>query len=171
MKGDIEKISLMIDEIEKFKINMTFRDDSKIEQLKRIMHLNKNKKCLIFTEYFDTLYYLLKNLKDEFSIDYVAGDNLKGQSMSHPTKEAKIRRFRDNKFQHMISTDVLAEGFNIPEADIVINYDLPYNPVKMIQRVGRATRINVPNQIEIRNFNPDESIDQELNLIENSILE
>lgn len=166
MKNDIHKISEMICEIEKFKMNMTFRDDSKIEQLKQIMRDNKDNKCLIFTEYFDTLKYLLKNLKKEFNIDYVAGNNLKGESMSHSTKESKIRRFRDNVFQHLVSTDVLAEGFNLPEADVVINYDLPYNPVKMIQRVGRATRINVPKQIEIRNFNPDESIDQELNLIE-----
>jgi superfamily II DNA or RNA helicase len=166
MSEDIRKISEMINELEKFKTNMTFKDDSKIEQLKSILQKNKDKKCLIFTEYFDTLYYLFKNLKNEFSIDYVAGKNFKGQSMSHTTKETKIRKFRNDVFQHMVSTDVLAEGFNIPEADIVINYDLPYNPVKMIQRVGRATRINVPNQIEIRNFNPDESIDQELNLIE-----
>jgi len=166
MKGDIEKISEMIKEIEQFKTDMKFRDDSKIDQLKEILRQNRDKKCLIFTEYFDTLHYLLENLKSEFSIDYVAGRDLKEQSMSHPTKESKIRKFRDNVFQHMVSTDVLAEGFNIPEAEIVINYDLPYNPVKLIQRVGRATRINVPKQIEIRNFNPDESIDQELNLIE-----
>lgn len=166
MKEDVKKISVMTREIEQFKANMTFRDDSKIERLKQILRQSGDKKCLIFTEYFDTLYYLLENLKEEFSIDYVAGRDLKDQSMSHPTKESKIRKFRDNVFQHMVSTDVLAEGFNIPEADIVINYDLPYNPVKLIQRIGRATRINVPKQIEIRNFNPDESIDQELNLIE-----
>jgi superfamily II DNA or RNA helicase len=166
MKEDIQKISEMTKEIEQFKTNMKFRDDSKIEQLKEILKNNKDKKCLIFTEYFDTLHYLLENLKDEFSIDYVAGRNLKEQSMSHPTKESKIKKFKANIFQHMVSTDVLAEGFNIPEADIVINYDLPYNPVKLIQRIGRATRINVPKKIQIRNFNPDDSIDQELNLIE-----
>lgn len=105
-------------------------------------------------------------MKEDFSIDYVAGDNLNRQSMKPSQKEKKIKRFKDDKFQHLVSTDVLAEGFNIPEADIVINYDLPYNPVKIIQRVGRATRINVPKKIEIRNFNPDEAIDQELNLID-----
>lgn len=166
MREDIQKISEMTKEIEQFKTNMKFRDDSKIEQLKEILRGNKDKKCLIFTEYFDTLHYLLENLKEEFSIDYVAGRDLKEQSMSHPTKESKIKKFKANVFQHMVSTDVLAEGFNIPEADIVINYDLPYNPVRLIQRIGRATRINVPKQIQIRNFNPDESIDQELNLVE-----
>lgn len=166
MKEDIDKISQMTNELEKFKTNHLFRDDTKLERLKQILRENPDSKCLIFTEYFATLKYLFKNLKDEFNIDYVAGEDLKGRSMKPSTKDRKIKRFKKNYFNHLVSTDVLSEGFNLPEADIVINYDLPYNPVRIIQRVGRATRINVPNQIEIRNFNPDESLDQELNLIE-----
>ena len=167
MQEDVLIITEMLDELEKFKTGWIFRDNEKLEQLKNILrNCGNNKKCLIFTEYFATLEYLTHNLKDEFSVDYVAGQDLKGMSMKPSTKDKKIKRFKEEKFQHLISTDVLAEGFNLPEADIVINYDLPYNPVKIIQRVGRATRINVPKQIEIINFQPDETIDQELNLIE-----
>lgn len=165
MDEDLLKISDILTELEKFKTGKVFKDDTKLEQLKEILKENPDKKCLIFTEFFATLKYLTNNLKDEFNVDYVAGIDFKGQSMKPSTKDRKIKRFKADYFQHLISTDVLAEGFNLPEADIVINYDLPYNPVKIIQRVGRATRINKPKAIEIRNFNPDESIDQELNLI------
>jgi superfamily II DNA or RNA helicase len=166
MKNDLYSLSKIIDELEDFKEGIVFKDDRKLVQLKEILSKNGDKKCLIFTEYYDTLEYILKNLKNDFSVDYVAGKTLKGQVMKPSQKETRIVRFKDDKFQHLISTDVLAEGFNIPEADIVINYDLPYNPVKIIQRVGRATRINYPKKIEIMNFNPDELIDQELNLVE-----
>lgn len=166
MDEDLIKTSEMLNELEKFKTDHVFKNDSKLEQLKEILKENSDKKCLIFTEFFATLEYLTNNLKDEFSVDYVAGVDFKGHSMKPSSKDNKIKRFKAGYFQHLISTDVLAEGFNLPEADVVVNYDLPYNPVKIIQRVGRATRINKPKQIEIRNFNPDESIDQELNLIE-----
>lgn len=166
LESDISTIKEMLKKLVKLKKNNYFRNDTKLERLKNILVENEDKKCLIFTEYFDTLDYIYKNLKDEFSINYVAGGNLKGQIMKPSQKDKRIQRFKDSTFQHLISTEVLSEGFNIPEADIVINYDLPYNPVRLIQRIGRATRINVPKQIQIRNFNPDSSIDQELNLIE-----
>jgi superfamily II DNA/RNA helicase len=111
--------------------------------------------------------YIYKNLNnDGINIGYVAGRDLKGISMKHSKKNRNIEKFKNGEYQHLIATEVLSEGFNIPEADIVINYDLPYNPVRLIQRVGRATRINVPKKIRILNFHPDSSIDQELNLIE-----
>ena len=166
MEKDIDSISKVIKDLEDLRYKMTFRDDKKLEKLKEILYNNPSKKCLIFTEYYDTLRYVLENLKIEFSIDYVAGKTLKGQAMKPSQKEIKINNFRNDNFQHLISTDVLSEGFNIPEADIVINYDLPYNPVKIIQRIGRATRINIPKKIEINNFNPDELIEKELNLLE-----
>jgi superfamily II DNA or RNA helicase len=163
---DIRSISKMLLELDHLKDVAHFKDDTKLERLKKIMRNNSDKKCLIFTEFFDTLYYLLENTKDEFSVNYVAGRNLRNQVMKPSQKDKTIQKFKDGDFQHLISTEVLSEGFNIPEADIVINYDLPYNPVRMIQRIGRATRINVPKKIQIRNFNPDEDIDQELKLIE-----
>lgn len=166
MKNDIDSLSNVLKDLENLRTEMLFRDDEKLEKLREILSRNKEKKCLIFTEYYDTLKYVLENLKEEFSIDYVAGKTLKGQAMKPSQKEKRIKRFKEFKFQHLISTDVLSEGFNIPEADIVINYDLPYNPVKMIQRIGRATRINFPKKIEIMNFNPDELIEKELKLVE-----
>lgn len=166
MENDIKALSEMIIKIENFKQDMIFINDEKLETLDKILDSKGDEKCLIFTQYRDTLQYLVHNLKKKFSVDYVAGETLNGNVMKPSQKENKIKQFKENKFQHLISTDVLSEGFNIPEADVVINYDLPYNPVRIIQRVGRATRINVPKKIDILNFNPDESIDQELNLIE-----
>ena len=60
----------------------------------------------------------------------------------------------------------MGEGVNLPRADVVINFDLHYNPVRLIQRDGRAIRINNPKKITIYNFEPDDRIDKELELCE-----
>ena len=74
--------------------------------------------------------------------------------------------FNSGIYDIIITTDVLSEGVNLPRADVVINFDLPYNPVRLIQRSGRAIRLNNPKHIKIYNFKPDESIDKELELCE-----
>jgi len=66
----------------------------------------------------------------------------------------------------LISTDTLSEGFNISGADLVINFDIPYNPVRIIQRIGRATRLDTPKEIDVLNFRPDDDLDVELKLVE-----
>jgi len=60
----------------------------------------------------------------------------------------------------------LAEGVNIPRADVIVNFDLPYNPITLIQRTGRALRITNPKKVEVHNFRPADSIDRELELYE-----
>ncbi|MDR3222265.1 MAG: phospholipase D-like domain-containing protein [Methanobrevibacter sp.] len=166
LKNDIDYIDEMTSKLDNLRIGHRFKDDSKLELLKKLLIENQEKKCLIFTEYFDTLEYVYKNLKDAgINVGYVAGRDLKGISLKHSTKDENIKKFKNNQYQHLIATEVISEGFNISEADIVINYDLPYNPVRLIQRVGRATRINVLKQIEIMNFHPDSDVDGELNLI------
>jgi superfamily II DNA or RNA helicase len=61
---------------------------------------------------------------------------------------------------------MLAEGVNIPRADVIVNFDLPYNPITLIQRTGRALRITNPKKVEVHNFRPADSIDRELELYE-----
>jgi len=167
LEEDIININAEMKKIENLKEGDFFRDDSKIKLLMEKLRENKEKKILIFTEYYDTLKYIFKNLeKENFKVDIIAGDDLDGNPMKPNKKEKIISRFKNDEFDILLSTDVLSEGFNIPEADIVINFDLPYNPVRIIQRIGRATRINVPKEIEVMNFHPDKSIDYEINLVE-----
>ena len=71
-----------------------------------------------------------------------------------------MENFKQDETQNiLISTDVLSEGFNIQEADWVINYDIPWNPVRIIQRIGRVDRITNEKMVYVANFIPDRSIE------------
>jgi len=124
---------------------------------------NKNKKILIFTEYKDTLRAIKEYFKDTFK-----PDEIRFIDSNTKNKQSIIGKFNDSKdkLRILITTDTLSEGFNIGGTDIVVNFDIPYNPVRIIQRIGRATRLDAPKEISVFNFRPDDSIDMELNLVE-----
>ncbi|MEM2857141.1 MAG: helicase-related protein [Candidatus Nitrosocaldaceae archaeon] len=65
----------------------------------------------------------------------------------------------DNEIHILISTDVLSEGVNLQDADVVINYDLPWNPMVIVQRVGRVNRIGNEKDIIVINYLPSDEID------------
>lgn len=82
-------------------------------------------------------------------------------SDNHPDTLEKI----NNPINILLATDVLSEGQNLQDADLVINYDIHWNPVRVIQRVGRIDRIGSPNEeIEVVNFWPAKSIDDYIDL-------
>jgi len=160
IKRDMERVDEFIELVEKLKIDTyRFRDD-KLELLREQMEKEPRKK-IIFTQFIDTAEYLYENFKTDLRlgrIQIITGDIKE--------KQPRIDNFRtDRSCQVLISTDVLSEGVNIPEADIVVNYDLPWNPVKLIQRVGRVDRLGVNKQIDVWNFNPDSKIDREIDLV------
>ena len=140
-----------------------FKNDQKINQLNSMMGLNKDKKLLIFTEYKDTLKAIKEYFKGTFKPEEV-----RYIDSSTKNKQSIIEKFNDPKdnMRILITTDTLSEGFNISGADVVINFDIPYNPVRIIQRIGRATRLDMPKEIDVFNFRPDDDIDVELKLVE-----
>jgi hypothetical protein len=74
---------------------------------------------------------------------------------------------REDRFDLMISTDVLAEGMNLQQCRNIINYDLPWNPVRLVQRHGRIDRIGSKHpKVFLRTFFPDDALDRLLNLEE-----
>ena len=77
-------------------------------------------------------------------------------------------KYPEDELQILISTDVLSEGVNLHRSFSIINYDLPWNPTKVLQRVGRVNRVGSENnEIHIYNFFPTEEADRELNLEDN----
>ena len=153
----------------------------KSQELKDIPSLNR-KKIIIFTQYRDTAYYLYHNLldwiereidlhtwlKDEhdrIKIALVTGDT------ETPTKINYIKRFapranngfeevkRFGEIEILISTDALSEGVNLQDADAVINYDLPWNPMIIVQRVGRVNRIGNEKDVYVINYIPSDEIE------------
>lgn len=140
-----------------------FKNDQKINQLDYKLSDKKNDKILIFTEYKDTL----RAIKEYFK-DSIEPDEIRFIDSNTKNKQSIIEKFNDpkDKLRILITTDTLSEGFNISGADIVINFDIPYNPVRIIQRIGRATRLDTPKEIHVLNFRPDDDIDVELKLVD-----
>lgn len=166
LKNDIRLINEEVEKLEPFlkkRPGVLFKNDQKINQLGNILGRNKNKKLLIFTEYKDTL----KAIKEYFK-DIIDSETIRYVDSDTKNKQSIIEKFndKDDKLRILVTTDTLSEGFNISGADIVINFDIPYNPVRIIQRIGRATRLDKPKEIEVLNFRPADDIDVELKLVE-----
>ncbi|NVM46640.1 MAG: DEAD/DEAH box helicase family protein, partial [Candidatus Lokiarchaeota archaeon] len=122
-----------------------------VELVGRIYRQNPNEKILIFTQFVDTLLYLKKLLnsqEEEYFIETFYG------GLDKVEKDEAVERFRTNeKFAILISTEIGGEGRNFQFARILINYDLPWNPMKLEQRIGRLDRIGQKSKkIYIYNF-------------------
>ena len=132
----------------------------------------KDKKRLIFTQYADTAKYLYENLnpqgqRDDIDVIYSSKKNkarLVGRFAPKANKEYKFKP-GDSEIDTLIATDVLAEGLNLQDGDTIINYDLHWNPVKLIQRFGRIDRIGSDKDVIYGyNFLPELGIERNLGL-------
>jgi SNF2 family DNA or RNA helicase len=111
-----------------------------IRDLKRKGH----RKFLIFTQFRTTQDYIDKILSD-FNVVIFNG------SMNRDQKEEAILQFRDEA-EVLIATEAGGEGRNMQFCDVLINYDLPWSPLKIEQRIGRIHRFGQPNDVHIYNF-------------------
>ena len=127
--------------------------DTKASQLIDILNKNRNSKFLIFTEYYSTQDYLYDILKNQ-GYDVV----LFNGGMTLPERAESVQKFR-NESQIMISTSAGGEGQNFQFCSNVVNYDLPWNPMKIEQRVGRVHRIGQKNDVNIFNLAYEGTID------------
>ena len=163
----------ILDGIKKDLETIPKEDDEKFKELEKILVAVKKKhpeqKMLIFSEYADTVYYLYERLKNAFAnVDAVTSDA--GEEI--PKKAAYFAPIANRydgpkKIDVMIATDVMSEGYNLQDCNMVINYDLHWNPVRLIQRAGRVDRIgSTADRIYIHNFLPADKINKELNLKE-----
>ena len=101
---------------------------------------------LIFTEYTDTLEYLRENLVGHFGkslgcFSGKGGHRWDGKAWVLVTKDAITRALQNGELRVLICTDAASEGLNLQAAGALINYDLPWNPSKVEQRIGRIDRI------------------------------
>jgi hypothetical protein len=123
--------------------------DSKAQKLKRfvkgILEEDPDEKILIFTEYTDTLEYLRDEVLSEYEVAQIHGD------VEHERRRAEQRRFED-EVNIMLATDAAQEGINLQFAHIMVNYDLPWNPNRIDQRMGRLHRYGQENTVQIHNL-------------------
>lgn len=142
---DMEILAEFIDDIMNFDSN----NDDKIRELKRILdedeHI-KNKKVIIFTEYRSTARYIFNELKKAgydglFEIDGQSkGDRHDMVVRFSPYYNDASSASINDEIRVLIATDVLAEGLNLQDAQCLINYELHWNPVRLMQRIGRVDR-------------------------------
>lgn len=169
-------------------------DDAKLQHIIRIIEekmsspINpNNKKVIVFTAYADTANYLFRNLaphfqnKDGTHTGLVTGsDSPKSTLEKHydfqsiltlfaprAKEKAAIMPEEPEELDILIGTDCISEGQNLQDCDYLINYDIHWNPVRIVQRFGRIDRIGSPNdQIQLVNYWPDISLDEYINLKE-----
>lgn len=122
---------------------------------------NKKRKIVIFTEFSDTADYVYKKLnEDGFKriFKYSSKDaSVENKKIIKTNFDAGLDLNKQaDDFDVIIATDAISEGFNLHRAGTIVNYDIPYNPTRVIQRVGRINRINkkVFEELYIYNFFP-----------------
>jgi superfamily II DNA/RNA helicase len=129
-------------------------------------------KRLLFTQYADTARYIFENLKpliDSAELEVIfSGDKSKmrvvGRFAPKANREYKLQP-GDTELRTVIATDVLSEGLNLQDCDKIINYDLHWNPVRLIQRFGRIDRIGSDHDVVYGfNFLPETGIERNLGL-------
>ncbi|MGL4485250.1 MAG: helicase-related protein, partial [Anaerovoracaceae bacterium] len=168
---DVKKdLAILLDLKEKWD---TVKGDPKIEQFREELLKNKilkGNKVIVFTESKETAEYIGDYLKDDFGKRLVvfSGESSDARKLDieysfnpHYENDGK------DKYDILITTDVLAEGINLHRAGILVNYDLPWNPTKIMQRGGRINRVGSKfDEIYLFNFFPTAQSDIHLPLKE-----
>lgn len=182
----LELLTLMVGDI-------TPEHDTKLQKLLSVIEKkitqpinDGNKKLIIFTAFTDTAQYLYDNVgkfvKDKFDMNtaMVTG-SVEGKTtcpklrsdlntvltcFSPISKDKELLMPNDNtEIDVLIATDCISEGQNLQDCDYLINYDIHWNPVRIIQRFGRIDRIGSRNKvIQLVNFWPDVTLDEYINL-------
>ena len=189
-ESELEADKVILEKILKEANKITVERDKKLVELQKLIKqkvenpLNKeNKKIIIFTAFADTAKYLYDNIStyilDELGLysALVTGSdnpktNLKGvrtefnNILTNFSPRSKERRDKDKpEIDILIATDCISEGQNLQDCDYLINYDIHWNPVRIIQRFGRIDRIGSQNEvIQLVNFWPNMELDEYINL-------
>ncbi len=166
---------------------ITPEKDAKLKRLEGIVEEKlksaKNRKLLVFSAFADTAEYLYTNLSKKLNASFglVSGTTspkctIKG---AYPDFQEVLARFSpiskerpdfansEDTIDILIGTDCISEGQNLQDCDTVVNYDIHWNPVRIIQRFGRVDRIGSKNEtVQLINFWPDLSLNEYINLTE-----
>ncbi len=156
----------ILKEIKKDWENIGVEKDKKFlklkEELIKFKRENENRKIIIFSEFKDTVDYLYESICNDEELNYLLKPlksvaDSKNRETVRANFDASLEESKqENEYFLLISTDTLSEGVNLHRAGVIINYDIPYNPTRVIQRVGRINRIGKKlfDKIYIHNFIP-----------------
>ena len=175
LQEDIKHDIKILDKILTLVKPITPKEDAKLQKLKTLLEkpFFKGRKVLVFTQYSDTAQYIYDNLepndRDDLDVIY-SQDKSKARIVGRFAPKANPQHIpTDNapEINTLVATDVLSEGLNMQDCDNVINYDLHWNPVRLIQRFGRIDRIGTEHdEIYAYNFLPETKLEEQLGLRE-----
>ncbi|MBI1995897.1 MAG: DEAD/DEAH box helicase [Deltaproteobacteria bacterium] len=148
-------------------IAMPVKQDRKLVELKQLIkqvfsesEKGEKEKILIFTEYRKTQDHLVEELEKasgKGSVVIINGD------MKLDQRKTSVQRFRDNdNVRFMVSTESGGEGINLQFCHVLVNYDLPWNPMRIEQRVGRIYRFGQTKRVQIYNFRGKETVEDKI---------
>ena len=135
--------------------------DPKLDEFRSNITTNSimaGKKIIVFTESKETAEYLCDGLRDLFGERIVFYSGQSSATLKVEIEDSfnpKYKSKNNDKYDLLITTDVLAEGINLHRANVLVNYDLPWNPTRIMQRVGRINRVGTEfDRIYVFNFFP-----------------
>ena len=162
--NDLDVAVAFLEETQK----ISSKEDDKLKKLTRMLKTKdfENQKVLIFSEFADTVRYIEKHLKTEGIdgvefLDSASGKNrkkiIKRFSPYYNTSSTdQLPLSEDKEIRILVATDVLSEGLNLQDACRLINYDIHWNPVRLMQRIGRVDRrLNPEIEEKIKAAHPD----------------
>ncbi len=171
-RKDLENDLAILKEI--YQLWNNIRRDPKLEKFLEVLSsrdILKNNKLIIFSESKETVDYLEKNLQNSFPNQVLAFSGSATAGIREKVVEnfdAKVR-FPKNDYRILLSTEVLSEGVNLHRANVVINYDIPWNPTRLMQRVGRINRVDTKfDKIYTYNFFPTIQSNNQIKLKESA---
>ena len=142
--------------------------DPKLDEFRRLLTEHRShdpkRKIVVFSAFADTVNYLGETLQSDGNtlrvMKYTSGDaSMLNKERIRANFDAGLRKeLQKDDFDILIATDAISEGYNLHRAGEIFNYDIPYNPTRVIQRIGRINRINkkVFEHLYIFNFFPTE---------------
>ncbi len=152
--------------------------DPKVDRLAKILNKYDDEKILIFTQYRATADYVYRSLRNKPNSPLTDANSavVKG---GDDNKQSIIQRFApkasgyqqtlfesgESELQYVVATDTLSEGVNLQDISVQVSYDLPWNPMRIVQRVGRIDRIGSTDDKYVHNFYPDGDIEAAIKLL------
>ena len=162
LAGSAEQVRKEVEELRRLADQAQAVEDSgaeaKLSQLKNLLQTqgffdDPGQRLLLFTEFKDTLDYLVARLKSwGFRVDCIHGGMKSGSRDEPGTRLYVEQQFREGAIQILVATEAAGEGINLQCCNILFNYDIPWNPNRLEQRMGRIHRYGQTKNCLIFNF-------------------
>ncbi|MCL4584659.1 helicase-related protein [Fusobacterium nucleatum] len=173
LKNDLEDDLNILNDMFK-NIESLGEKDIKLEYFLDSLEENKilkESKLIVFTESKETAEYLSKKIEEKLNretICYTGASSLSKKETIIANFDPNFKGKQENRYNILVATDVLAEGINLHRSNVIVNYDLPWNPTRVMQRIGRINRVGTKyDKIYVFNFFPTTETDKHLSLKEN----